>query len=231
MDEKDYGIKLGSKLILKMADILNWISHDKTDKISYDHIVKEFGEILGASRAFIFKRFESGGTIYYKVTDLWTVSDKDKLCDVVIARSDFPNVIDMLENKECIYEDVGVFSEKEQNFLRSVNVLCLACVPIIGYDSNVCGFFGFNDCVTNRVFTEIEHSALKAIGSIIGTIMRLEEESNKRSVLIQEHIQQFRTLREEIDRRIAMTTDDEYTINAHQHLSIDQNESSMSAEF
>ena len=93
--------------------------------------------------------------------------------------------LEMLGVGGVIFGTVTTLPESERGNLRAEGVLSVAIVPIYS-GSRWWGFIGFDDCLIDRQWTEVELEALKAVANILGATI-----ARKRGGAETEHFQEL----------------------------------------
>jgi diguanylate cyclase (GGDEF)-like protein/PAS domain S-box-containing protein len=93
--------------------------------------------------------------------------------------------LEMLGAGGVIFGTVTTLPESERRNLRDEGVLSVAIVPIYS-GSRWWGFIGFDDCLIDRQWTEVELEALKAVANILGATI-----ARKRGAGDTEHFQEL----------------------------------------
>ena len=196
-------------ILFKLAKAVNWIMQNPLDQISFNRILKDFGELLNVDRSYIFERIHFKTSCFYELKYLWCqVNDceikdcnKQNLHCIDFRHKDCDTnsvVINHIENKKHIYGISKTFDEISKKDLLDNHILSFAAFPILKPNKEVWGFLGFDDCNRERIWTELEINTLNILSAILGTIVYKIEIKNKEDFLINEQVVLLRNARDSI---------------------------------
>ncbi len=156
----------------------NW--HDCIDKV-----LARLGEATAVSRVYLFENHRpADGAPLTSLRAEWTAADIEPQVDnpdmknAPLWSPQLAFLPKILGRGESIFGVVKNFTEAERLFLTSQGIRSIAIVPI-HIQTSWWGFLGFDDCTTERSWSESEIDALKAAANILGaTIQRQQIEEN-----------------------------------------------------
>ena len=124
---------------------------------------------VNADRMRLWKNHSEDGKLYCTQLYEWSEGADpqqgfDHTVDV-LYKEDLPGWEEKLSRRECINSMVKDLSPKEQGRLIPQEILSILIVPVFIRDA-FWGFVGFNDCHSERVFTDNEESILRS-GSLL----------------------------------------------------------------
>ncbi|MCL2889119.1 MAG: ATP-binding protein, partial [Eggerthellaceae bacterium] len=133
---------------------------------------------VDADRMRLWKNYDHNGKLYCSQLYEWSEGVESQqgfqhTIDVPYDE-DLPGWEDLLRRKQCLNGIVRQMSLQMQARLGPQGILSLLIVPVFIRDT-FWGFVGFNDCHTERLFTENEESILRS-GSVLiaGALLRYE---------------------------------------------------------
>ena len=157
---------------------LNW-------RGNIDAILSLLGTAADASRAYIFEHRYEGDTIYSRQTNEWckvgidSELDNPLLSDFNLDASDLAYWKEIMLQGKSICGNVESMPDAERELLSSQNIKSIVSIPIFVHHQ-WWGFIGFDQCETNRDWTEVEIDALKTAAKMIGSAV---EKSDSLSVM------------------------------------------------
>ncbi|MCR4443449.1 MAG: diguanylate cyclase [Peptococcaceae bacterium] len=142
--------------------------------------LRNMGEGIGVSRAYLFERNRDKGTM--NNTFEWTAPgitpQKENLQD--IPESEFAWWVNRLKNREVInYRDIEeIPDENTKEILRPQEIKSLLVLPVL-VEGEYYGFIGFDDCLDNREWSGDDINCLQLASRIISEFIlrkRFEDE-------------------------------------------------------
>ncbi|MFN8383038.1 MAG: PAS domain S-box protein [Anaerolineales bacterium] len=154
---------------------------------SISSVIAQLGEATGVSRVYIFKKEENEkqGTFVSQIYEWCSIEtepqiDNNNLQNVEIKYDGYPRWADNFEKDMPVFGNVKDFPAEEKKYLEDQGILSIICIPIrVGADW--WGFIGFDECKTEREWSEIEIEALRAAANTLGT--SIERKNNEESLL------------------------------------------------
>ena len=161
-------------------------------------ILARLGTVTNASRVYIFEnRISEEGALLTSQSYEW-VSDGIKpeidnpfLQDLALEREGFGRWVDTMRKGDHLHGLVREAPEGERKILESQDILSIAAVPIYRGDL-WWGFMGFDDCLNERQWSDVEMEALTVVASTLSaaisrkhTEARLVQTSERLSVVLE----------------------------------------------
>jgi len=149
--------------------------HDTRWEDHLSEVLRQLGEATGTSRAYLFENHISPetGELLCSYRNEWCsdgIEPQVESPDLqnVPRLEDFPRWHDILSEGWSLSGNVRDFPETERAYLEPQGILSLAVMPVF-VDGRWWGFLGFDDCTTEREWTQTEVDALTAAANIIGS--------------------------------------------------------------
>jgi len=141
--------------------------------------MKEFGEALDISRIYIFRnsRSEDGRVMTSQVRE-WVKDgvspqiDNPELKDIDMIRDGFSGWVDELSNHGMIKGPVKDLPPGERDILEKQDIISILVVPIFS-GNEWWGFMGFDDCLSEREWTDPEIETLRIAANMMGYCLRM----------------------------------------------------------
>ncbi len=178
--------KIKEKLLAKKSKLLQGVSRATNTLISNDDEVAGFnkalrilGEAAGADRVYLYQHMVDPQTKEMFFTPLyeWTAYGvATQMTDPALARISYSrfSVLNLYDNfVKCetlkyLIKDIPV---EHQSVFIDRNIKSIILVPIL-VDKEYWGFIGFDDCHSDRVWTDGEESLLTAMAATIGAVIK-----------------------------------------------------------
>jgi PAS domain S-box-containing protein len=157
---------------------LNWRENINT-------ILSLLGNAADASRAYIFEHRYEEDAIYSRQTNEWCKDgidselDNPLLVDFNLDTSELAYWKEIMLQGKSICGNIENMPEAEQELLAAQNIKSIVSIPIYVNDK-WWGFIGFDQCETNRDWTDVEIDALKTAATMLGSAV---EKSERLSVM------------------------------------------------
>lgn len=140
-----------------------------------DKVLAQLGQAVQVSRVYIFKKGrgisqESSISQTHEWCDDGITSQiqNRNLQDMDMPTAGYSRWMEHFALGQPIYGCTNEFPIEERELLQKQGILSLVCIPImIGNDW--WGFIGFDDCRSERVWTDVEIGALQAAAGALGT--------------------------------------------------------------
>ncbi len=146
------------------------------------------GKATKVSRVYIFeKHLSSKGRLLASQKFEWVAKgissqiNNPLMQNLDVIKAGFKRWINILIQGKPLYGIVKDFPIKEQKFLSTQDIQSIIVFPIF-VAKNLWGFIGFDDCISERVWTQIDIDALKTLAGLIGTVI---ESSQKDKILLE----------------------------------------------
>jgi PAS domain S-box-containing protein len=204
--ERDKGERILQALSQATA---TFFTHGVNDK-SVNNVLKLIGEMTSVSRVYIFKNHEIGGVKYISHTNEWVAKgitaqiNNDELVSIPLTDPMFVWWAERMINHHNVRGIIEDFEEPTKTVLISQNIQSLLAIPI--YVKDIWwGFIGFDDCISKRIWTDAEISALEMLAfNLGGAIYRrdVEEDMIRLNASLEERVwERTKDLEEEVVER------------------------------
>ncbi len=161
-------------------------------------ILARLGTVTNASRVYIFEnRISEEGALLASQRYEWVADgikpqiDNPSLQDLALEREGFGRWIDTMRRGGHLHGLIREAPEGERQILESQDILSIAAVPIYRGD-RWWGFMGFDECVNEREWSDVEMEALTVVASTLSaaisrkhTEARLVQTSERLSVVLE----------------------------------------------
>ncbi len=136
------------------------------------------GKSVDVSRVYIWQNHSVDGKLHCAQICEWfegadTMQGNELSTDISYDET-IPSWESTLKHGKCINSLVKSMPSAEQNQLLPQGIISILIVPIF-IQNQFWGFIGFDDCKTERLFTETEENILKSGGLIIGSALLRNE--------------------------------------------------------
>ena len=154
--------------------------------------LKILGEAARVDRAYIWENYLEDGRPFCRQTYEWSGTAEPQQGKDITASMDYdwvPYWRDCIENGIYINEIVKNLPDTEREVLEPQDIVSILVIPI-RYRGEIWGFFGFDECKEERIFSEIEESTLRSAGVLmVSAILRndlVQQEMNSKDVLMEQ---------------------------------------------
>lgn len=165
-------------------------------------LLRRVGEASNVSRVYIFENetLEDGELVTSQRFE-WVAEDvtpqigNPDLQRLPFKRAGVERWVEIMENGGAVRGLVRDFPESEQTILAPQGILSIAVVPI-RLEHGWWGFIGFDDCVSERQWSDVELDALRAVADTLGA--HIERSRAERE--LQRSEKRFRRLVESLEQ-------------------------------
>lgn len=172
------------KVISKITEIL--MINDASDE-AIPQVLRALGEKFKVSRVTIFKIHpKDDGETIISLFDTWINANSPKnavIADIgkipIITSGSIPFIEKLSENR-VVSGLTRHLPESERVIPESLNILSFCDVPIF-IDDVFWGFIGFVDCISERLWNEIETETLQVVANILANYFKLT--SSKKALI------------------------------------------------
>lgn len=178
--------KLKEKLLTKKSKLLQGVSRATNTLISNDDEIAGFnmalrvlGEAAEADRVYIYQHMVDNYTNEMFFTPLYEWANHGVLTQITdpnfskisYSRFSILNIYDSFVRCETLKYLIKDLPVEHQHVFIDRNIKSIILVPIL-VDRKYWGFIGFDDCHSDRVWTDGEESLLTAMAATIGTVIK-----------------------------------------------------------
>jgi PAS domain S-box-containing protein len=171
------------------------ISENNIDN-AFNQALKILGEAAGADRVYIYKHCEDveTGELYFASLYEWTSEgievqiNNPALKKVSYSRFETFRFLDTFLEGRTIKYIIKDLPPEAQSLFIDANIKSILLVPIM-IDNSYWGFVGFDDCRTEREWTENEKSLLVTLAATLGAVIkrnRITEELQEKNRALDE---------------------------------------------
>jgi signal transduction histidine kinase/PAS domain-containing protein len=149
----------------------------ENDKLDYERALRNLGKRMKVDRVYVFRFFISGGELFGTQEYEWadeSVSSQflnPDLHSSHVGLSGFDRWHNLMVSNNVVTGTIHDFPDEERAFLERQAILSLAAHPIF-VDNKLWGFVGFDDCQTERVWTDAEIQSLRNISNTLSSVIR-----------------------------------------------------------
>lgn len=157
-------------ILLKLAKSSRFILTHKTNEISIDKILQDFGEVVYASKVCLYEK------------DSTTYTKKNEWCDyctmcVTDEHLDIANfIVKEVESGRNFDTKNSDLTDFDRIWLRDQNIMSMAAVPIIRPNDQIFGILCFYNCRIRKDWTTLELTALQNVGQLLGIVVSKKEQ-------------------------------------------------------
>ncbi|MGQ0668107.1 MAG: GAF domain-containing protein, partial [Actinomycetota bacterium] len=139
-----------------------------------DKVLRRLGESTAVSRVYIFENTtDHDGALAWSQLHEWVAPgiqpqiDNPDLQRIPLEAEGFGRWADILDRGDIVHGLVSDFPESERPLLAEQDIRSILIVPIL-VAGEWWGSIGFDDCMTDREWTQIEIDALRAAAGTLG---------------------------------------------------------------
>ncbi|HJN05175.1 MAG TPA: response regulator, partial [Bacteroidales bacterium] len=149
-----------------------------------NNILKLIGEAADVSRGYIFKLHEKNENEYISQIYEWVAQGivpqihNEDLQDIITDDPIFLPWKKKMSNRQNILGLINDFDEPTKTILMEQDICSLLAIPIYVKNS-WWGFIGFDDCVSNRIWSDSEINALEMLAFNLGGALYRREVEDK----------------------------------------------------
>ena len=175
-----------------------------------DGLLERLGVAAGVSRAYLFENsVRDDGKLYANQGFEWVADgispelDNESMQEMCYQEVGLTRFEAVALRNEIFTGNVRDFPEGERGIFEPQNIRSIATVPI-NVDGRWWGFIGFDDCVTERVWSAAELDALRTAASLVAAAIVRE----RAEAVLREHEQKLRAVFDTALDAIFITDDD-----------------------
>ncbi|MFN4217970.1 MAG: PAS domain S-box protein [Candidatus Bipolaricaulia bacterium] len=189
-------------------------------KACANDILQGLGQATRVSRVYIFENHYSElGTLVTSQRFEWAAPgispqiDNPALQNFDYEQGGFHRWVELMSRGEAVVGLVREFPHTEQEVLAAQQIKSILCVPIFVQNA-WWGFIGFDECVSERLWSDAEIDALRTAAHIIG--LAIEQESSQE--LLRASEARYRSLFESVPIGLYRSTPDGRILDANDAL-------------
>lgn len=213
--EKTKELEKAVDFATELAKVQSWILENRFDEEEIDYLIGKFGRVANVDRVYIFNLDlvdESLDKSFLVQSHEWCDKDVEPQCDNPLL-GHYPLVkdgersicYDLFENGhplQILTKDVLTF---DRPTLEEQNIKSILFVPLV-CKGKACGFIGFDDCHTERVWSSLEINILKVLANLIVWVKKQIESFEKIKIMSKradEEINKIKLLNDKLDKQIS----------------------------
>jgi signal transduction histidine kinase/CheY-like chemotaxis protein len=155
------GVANASQHLLKLSDI----------DLAVNQAIASFGKDIDIDRVSVFEYFKNEKEDeYIRKSFNWSIFEAETTFDVnelkPIRFDDFPRWKSVLMSDGVVSGLTNEFPDNERFVLEEQSILSIIIAPMF-VENNFCGFVSFEDCKTNRIWTDTDISIIRLLASNI----------------------------------------------------------------
>ncbi len=204
-------LRRNESILQAVSDISEVLLRNEINTNTINTILTRLGKATQVSRVYIFENFEKDGEVFTGQQYEWVNEgigaqiDNPELKTVPLLNSPFSRWNQILGQRQQVFGNVCNFPSPEREVLQSQEIISIMAVPVF-IDDLWHGFIGFDDCLSERQWTQVEANTLEAAASILGAAFkraRIENELRNLNTELEERVaERTRNLEIEISERL-----------------------------
>jgi PAS domain S-box-containing protein len=204
-------LRRNESILQAVSDISEVLLRNQINNETSNIIIARLGKATQVSRVYIFENFTSDGILYTGQRFEWVNEgieaqiDNPELKAVPLNNSPFLRWNQILSQRQQVFGNVSDFPEQERDVLQNQGIVSIMAVPLF-IDDHWHGFIGFDDCLAERQWTQVEVNSLEAAASILGAAFkraRIENELRSLNAELEERVtERTMNLKSEISERL-----------------------------
>ncbi|MCK5840809.1 MAG: PAS domain S-box protein [Candidatus Sabulitectum sp.] len=192
--------KLAEEEIIKRERYLNGLNESaqillaSAGSIPFQEFLDSLGPAAGASRTYIFMNHPGpqGDLLLSQKAEWCAPGIAPEIDNPLLQGLSYdkwlPRWWDILRKGDLIYGCVADFPEMEREILDPQNILAILVIPLM-IDEEFIGFIGFDNCVSDREWNDVEQTFLRtAAGDLSQAIRRVHAEKKVRISLHEKEV-------------------------------------------
>lgn len=164
-------------LFSSVAKAEEYLLVEKEFNLAVAKSLEEIGTSLQAERVYVFENtLDKSGEVFMEMKFEWCAKSVKPQINVseiskVSYKRFLPHRLEEMQRGKIISGSPEEFPEPEKSFLNLYGVKSIILIPIF-INENLWGFFGVDNYVKSRIWSEMEISVLKTISLAIGGAIR-----------------------------------------------------------
>lgn len=193
-------LRRNETILQAVSDISEVLLRNQINTTTINTILARLGKATQVSRVYIFENFEQDGEVYTGQKYEWVNEgieaqiDNPELKTIPLINSPFSRWNRILGQRQQVFGNVSDFPSPEKEVLQSQEIVSIMAVPVF-IDDHWHGFIGFDDCLSERQWTQVEANTLEAAASILGAALKRARIENE-----------LRNLNTDLEKRVAERT-------------------------
>jgi len=197
------------RYLLSFLEMKKVIFEEHDTPVAINKALEIVGKVTNTDRVYIFKHEYISDDVYASQVYEWcrnpnkAVIDREELQSIPLEKGGFGRWKDAFENGKYIKGLMKDFPEGEREMLKPQEILSIIVLPII-VNRKVWGFVGFDDCESEREWSDQEESMLESLAHTIS--VRIERDKALDSINISRRL--LETTIDSIDDAVLVLSDD-----------------------
>lgn len=165
----------------ELLDVMNEITAEllDSDTDGFDAVflssMEKIGNAVDVDRVYMWKNHMENNELYCTQTHEWSGgAEAQQGTELTLSVPFPPDWYPKLSTNKCVNGIVREFPDFERSHLEAQGIISIIVVPVFLHEE-FWGFVGFDDCHTERVFSEMEESILRSIALLFATSMLRNE--------------------------------------------------------
>lgn len=166
-------LRRNEAVLQAVSDIAEVFLQKHYNRQTIANVFRILGEASGVSRVYYFENFEEESKYFSRQVIEWVAHaidpqiDNEELIKVPHDDPSFQRWSSTLGSRKSVFGLVKDFPNEEQEVLVLQEILSVLAVPVFIGQEWV-GFIGFDDCITERIWTQVEANTLEVAANIMG---------------------------------------------------------------
>ena len=179
IQETQEKLELRDAMLETVNQVAAILLHPQIDDFSdnLQHCMAMLAETINVDRVYIWKNHTKGGHLYCTQVCEWSARAKPQGGNVYTMDIPYDNVPgweEKLGKGRCINSLIRDLSPKERASLSPQGILSILVVPVV-MQGQFWGFVGFDDCHSERVFSENEETILRSASLLLSNALLRNE--------------------------------------------------------
>lgn len=166
-------LRRNEAVLQAVSDIAEVFLQKHYNRQTIANVFRILGEASGVSRVYYFENFEENGRRFSRQVIEWVAQtigpqiDNEVLIKVPHDDPSFRRWASTLGSRKSVFGLIKDFPDEEQEILVPQDIRSVLAVPVFIGEEWV-GFIGFDDCIDERVWTQVEANTLEVAANIMG---------------------------------------------------------------
>jgi two-component system, cell cycle sensor histidine kinase and response regulator CckA len=184
------------EILQAMSDAAEQLLAEPDWRLSIDELLRRLGLAAGVSRAYLFQcGFRADGKRVASQLNEWAAPgisaelDNPEMQDMCFEEVGLARVEELSARNDLYAGIVADFPPGERALLEAQGIRSIMTVPIF-VEGSWWGFIGFDDCVSDRVWSAAETDALRTAATLVAAAIERE----RSEAVLREHEQKLRAV-------------------------------------